>query len=79
MLICRQSPHEADIPQSVYATRKAAVEGLIHVWATELSHQYGVTVDAVNPGPLDTDMYQAAGPVHLTRMEENKRFCWSEV
>lgn len=60
--------------QSVYAASKAAVEGLTRVWATELGHKYGVTVNAVNPGPVDTDMYQAAGPVHLARMEaENKK------
>ena len=59
--------------QSVYAASKAAVEGLTRVWATELGHKYGVTVNAVNPGPVDTDMYQAAGPVHLARMEEQNK------
>ncbi|OLN96384.1 L-xylo-3-hexulose reductase 1 [Colletotrichum chlorophyti] len=60
--------------QTVYAASKAAVEGLTRVWATELGHKYGVTVNSVNPGPVDTDMYRAAGPVHLARMEEqNKR------
>lgn len=59
--------------QSVYAATKAAVEGLTRVWATELGHKYGVTVNAVNPGPVDTDMYQAAGPVHLARMEEQNK------
>ncbi|KAF4980056.1 hypothetical protein FDECE_17953 [Fusarium decemcellulare] len=56
--------------QTVYAASKAAVEGLTRVWATELGHKYGVNVNAVNPGPVDTDMYRAAGPVHLARMEE---------
>ncbi|KAK1144435.1 hypothetical protein N8T08_005588 [Aspergillus melleus] len=59
--------------QSVYAATKAAVEGLTRVWATELGHKYGVTVNAVNPGPVDTDMYQAAGQVHLARMEEQNK------
>ena len=60
--------------QTVYAASKAAVEGLTRVWATELGQQYGITVNAVNPGPVDTDMYRAAGPVHLKRMaEENKK------
>ena len=60
--------------QSVYAASKAAVEALTRVWATELGQQYGVTVNAVNPGPVDTEMYRAAGPVHLARMEaENKK------
>ncbi|TQN64581.1 Dehydrogenase OXI1 [Colletotrichum shisoi] len=56
--------------QSIYAASKAAGEGLTRVWATELGHKYGVTVNSVNPGPVDTDMYRAAGPVHLARMEE---------
>ena len=59
--------------QSVYAATKAAVEGLTKVWANELGHKYGVTVNAVNPGPVDTDMYQAAGPAHLARMEEENK------
>lgn len=59
--------------QSVYAATKAAVEGLTRVWATELGQKYGVTVNAVNPGPVDTDMYRAAGEVHLKRMEEQNK------
>lgn len=60
--------------QTVYAASKAAVEGLTRVWATELGHKYEVTVNAVNPGPVDTDMYRAAGEVHLARMEaQNKK------
>jgi NAD(P)-dependent dehydrogenase (short-subunit alcohol dehydrogenase family) len=59
--------------QTVYAASKAAVEGLTRVWASELGHKYGVTVNAVNPGPVDTDMYRAAGPVHLARMEEENK------
>jgi 3-oxoacyl-[acyl-carrier protein] reductase len=59
--------------QSVYAASKAAVEGLTRVWATELGKKYGITVNAVNPGPVDTDMYRAAGPVHLANMEEQNK------
>lgn len=59
--------------QSVYAASKAAVEGLTRVWATELGHRYGVTVNAVNPGPVDTDMYRGAVEVHLARMEEQNK------
>lgn len=60
--------------QTVYAASKAAVEGFTRVWATELGQKYGITVNAVNPGPVETDMYRAAGPVHLARMtEENKK------
>lgn len=60
--------------QSVYAASKAAVEGFTRVWATELGHKYGVTVNAINPGPVETDMYFAAGEVHLARMaKENEK------
>jgi 3-oxoacyl-[acyl-carrier protein] reductase len=59
--------------QTVYAATKAAVEGFTRVWATELGHEYGITVNAVNPGPVDTDMYRAAGSVHLARMEEQNK------
>ena len=59
--------------QSIYAASKAAVEALTRVWATELGQEYGITVNAVNPGPVDTEMYRAAGPVHLARMEEQNK------
>ncbi|KAJ2894708.1 L-xylo-3-hexulose reductase 1 [Zalerion maritima] len=59
--------------QTVYAASKAAVEAFTRVWATELGHKYGVTVNAVNPGPVDTEMYREAGPVHLARMEEQNK------
>lgn len=59
--------------QTVYAATKAAVEGFTRVWAKELGHSHKVTVNAVNPGPVDTDMYRAAGEVHLARMEEQNK------
>lgn len=59
--------------QTVYAATKAAVEGFTRVWAKELGHTHKVTVNAVNPGPVDTDMYRAAGEVHLARMEEQNK------
>lgn len=59
--------------QSVYSASKAAVEALTRVWATELGPKHGATVNAVNPGPVDTDMYRAAGEVHLARMEEQNK------
>ncbi|MDE2143762.1 MAG: glucose 1-dehydrogenase [Elusimicrobia bacterium] len=40
---------------SVYAATKAALEALTRVWAAELGPQ-GVTVNAVAPGPVETDM-----------------------
>lgn len=59
--------------QTVYAATKAAVEAMTKVWAKELGQKYQITVNAINPGPVDTDMYRAAGEVHLARMEEANR------
>lgn len=41
---------------SVYASSKAALEGMTRAWATELGHLYNATVNCVNPGPVATDM-----------------------
>ncbi|TVY41228.1 Dehydrogenase [Lachnellula occidentalis] len=40
---------------SIYASSKAAIEGLTRVWAVELGGN-GTTVNTVNPGPVDSDM-----------------------
>lgn len=42
---------------SIYCSSKAAVEGLSRVLATELGSQ-GHTVNAVNPGPVQTDLLE---------------------
>jgi 3-oxoacyl-[acyl-carrier protein] reductase len=41
--------------QTVYAASKAAVVGLTKSWAEELAAD-GITVNAVGPGPIETDM-----------------------
>lgn len=45
---------------SVYSATKSALEALTRVWAAELGPK-GVTVNAVAPGPVDTDMMRGAG------------------
>jgi 3-oxoacyl-[acyl-carrier protein] reductase len=67
------SPRGGYTTQTVYAASKAAVEGLTRVWAKELGQKYNITVNAVNPGPVDTDMYRATGEVHLARIEEENK------
>jgi len=42
--------------QSIYGGTKAALEAMTRTWARELSER--CTVNAVNPGPVDTDMYK---------------------
>ncbi|THY98959.1 NAD(P)-binding protein [Aureobasidium pullulans] len=59
--------------QTVYAATKAAVESFTRVWAKELGHSHKVTVNAVNPGPVDTDMYRAAGEVQLAIMDKQNK------
>jgi 3-oxoacyl-[acyl-carrier protein] reductase len=44
---------------TVYAASKAAVVGLTRTWAGELA-RHGITVNAVGPGPIETDMLRAA-------------------
>lgn len=41
--------------QSVYGGTKAALESMTRTWAREL--QFRATVNAINPGPVSTDMY----------------------
>jgi 3-oxoacyl-[acyl-carrier protein] reductase len=45
---------------SVYAATKAAVNALTRTWAQELASKR-ITVNAVAPGPVDTDMLRSAG------------------
>jgi 3-oxoacyl-[acyl-carrier protein] reductase len=44
-----------------YAMTKAAVAGLTRGWARDLGPK-GITVNCVQPGPVDTDMNPADGP-----------------
>jgi len=46
---------------SVYAATKAAVAGMTRALARELGPR-GITVNVVQPGPIDTDMNPADGP-----------------
>jgi 3-oxoacyl-[acyl-carrier protein] reductase len=45
---------------SVYSATKSGLNALARVWAAELGSK-GVTVNAVSPGPVDTEMFRAAG------------------
>ena len=47
---------------SVYATSKAAVAGMTRGLARDLGPR-GITVNCVQPGPIDTEMNPAEGPV----------------
>ena len=44
---------------TVYSASKAAVVGLTKTWAQELA-RHGITVNAIGPGPIETEMLRAA-------------------
>ncbi|KAI5842738.1 hypothetical protein BZA05DRAFT_192521, partial [Tricharina praecox] len=46
--------------QSVYGGTKAALEAMTRTWARELAER--ATVNAINPGPVDTRMYGTTSP-----------------
>ena len=52
--------------QSIYGGTKAALEAMTRTWSRELAER--ATVNAVNPGPVDTDMYNATIPEFKARL-----------
>ena len=46
--------------QSIYGGTKAALESMTRSWARELGERG--TVNAINPGPVETDMYGGVSP-----------------
>lgn len=47
--------------RTAYAASKAGLIGLTRVWALELA-QHGITVNAIGPGPIATDLFTKANP-----------------
>jgi NAD(P)-dependent dehydrogenase (short-subunit alcohol dehydrogenase family) len=48
--------------RSPYAAAKAALEAATRIWAGELA-QSNVTVNAVAPGPTETELYRSRSPI----------------
>ncbi|OQE18690.1 hypothetical protein PENSTE_c017G03972 [Penicillium steckii] len=54
---------------TVYGPTKAANEALVRVWAKELGHSHGITVNCVNPGPVATDQWLQSDPQFIKDMQ----------
>lgn len=48
--------------RSAYASTKAGLIGLTKVWALELGG-YGITANAIGPGPIQTELFEKANPI----------------
>jgi 3-oxoacyl-[acyl-carrier protein] reductase len=47
--------------RTTYGASKAAVIGMTRTWSLELA-PHGITVNAIGPGPIGTEMFQRANP-----------------
>jgi 3-oxoacyl-[acyl-carrier protein] reductase len=47
--------------RTAYAATKAGVLGMTRTWALELA-QYGITVNAIGPGPIATELFTSGNP-----------------
>ncbi len=52
--------------RTVYAATKAGVLGMTRTWSLELG-QHGITVNAVGPGPIATELFKAVNPADSPR------------
>ena len=57
--------------RTAYAAAKAGLLGVTRVWALELG-QHGITVNAIGPGPIATDLFLRANPEDSPRTEAIK-------
>lgn len=60
------SSSEGFIGQSVYGGTKAALEAMTRTWARELAER--ATVNAINPGPVKTDMWSGVSSSFIERI-----------
>ena len=49
------------LERTAYSAAKSALVGCTRTWALELA-EYGITVNAVAPGPIETEMFRATRP-----------------
>ncbi|MGB6105737.1 MAG: SDR family oxidoreductase [Pusillimonas sp.] len=58
--ICSRVTH-GGINRTSYSAAKSALIGCTRTWALELA-PYGITVNAVSPGPIETELFRAGHP-----------------
>lgn len=63
------SAREAPPMQTIYAGSKGMVDSFTKVWAKELPLKYGVTVNAVSPGPTMTEGFAQAGEEFMKQIQ----------
>lgn len=54
--------------RSAYAATKAGLIGMTRVWALELG-SYGITANAIGPGPIATELFERANPPDSPRTQ----------
>lgn len=59
--ICSRAAQGA-LNRTSYSAAKSALIGCTRTWALELA-EYGITVNAVSPGPIETELFRAGHPV----------------
>ena len=47
--------------RTVYAASKAGLVGMTKTWALEMA-KFGITVNAIGPGPIDTELFTSGNP-----------------
>ena len=55
--------------RTAYAASKAALLGMTRVWAIELG-RFGITANAIGPGPIRTELFDRANPPDAPRTQE---------
>lgn len=55
--------------RSAYAATKAGLIGLTRTWALELA-RHGITVNAIGPGPIATELFMNANPPEAERTRQ---------
>lgn len=54
--------------RTAYSATKAGVIGFTRTWALELA-PFGITVNAVGPGPIETELFKSANPHNSPRTQ----------